>query len=314
MDKEVFAQPETGRGLQANFVAVKLNADEAPATARLYGVTSLPADVILTPRGQLVAQLQSPPTSAQYINQLNQLAAGFNRMHQTEHQANMPPSAIPAAQQAYAPASGAQPPMPSMATQMPATPMPGMASSTPGMTPSAPPSPQWPQMAAAPQQPLDMSHGSGAPMGAAPMGPGSMIGPSAAPQAPAGAAASQVAAAMPPGSPPLGLDGYCPVQLVQHRRWTQGDPRWGAIHQGHTYLFAGPEEQKIFLANPNAYGPVLAGSDPVRALDDRQNIEGRREHGVYYENRVYLFADEASRERFSQNPKRYAAEVVQAMR
>jgi YHS domain-containing protein len=33
---------------------------------------------------------------------------------------------------------------------------------------------------------------------------------------------------------------------------------------------------------------------------------------VYSDNRVYLFANEASRQRFEQNPRRYAAETLQA--
>ena len=119
---------------------------------------------------------------------------------------------------------------------------------------------------------------------------------------------------LPPGSPPLGLEGYCPVNLLEHRAWKKGDTRWGAVHNSRTYLFAGPEQQKRFLASPNAYSPVLAGDDPVRALDEQQQVTGKREYGVYFQNRVYLFADPSSRDRFSQNPTRYAAEVVQAMR
>jgi YHS domain-containing protein len=59
---------------------------------------------------------------------------------------------------------------------------------------------------------------------------------------------------------------------------------------------------------------VISGNDPVLAMDGGQAVSGRREHGVFYENRIYLFADEASLQRFYQNPNRYAAEVVQAMR
>lgn len=119
---------------------------------------------------------------------------------------------------------------------------------------------------------------------------------------------------LPPGSPPLALDGYCTVQLKEHKRWVTGDRRWGAIHRGRTYLFTGPEEQKKFLESPDAFAPVISGNDPVVALDQGQAVPGKREHGVFYENRVYLFADESSLQRFYQNPNRYAAEVIQAMR
>jgi YHS domain-containing protein len=112
--------------------------------------------------------------------------------------------------------------------------------------------------------------------------------------------------------PPLALDGYCPVTLAEQQRWQLGDRRWGAIHRGRTYLFAGPEQQRKFLANPDRYSPAISGQDVVMALDYGQEVEGKRAMGVEYQNRIYLFSSDASRQAFSQNPKRYAAEVLQA--
>jgi protein disulfide-isomerase len=117
---------------------------------------------------------------------------------------------------------------------------------------------------------------------------------------------------IPPGSPPLGLDGYCPVTLVERQQWTMGAAAYGVIHRGRTYLFLGPNEVKKFLTNPDLYSPVHSGYDPVLALDNQTLVPGRREYGVYSDNRVYLFADEASRRKFEQNPQRYAAEALQA--
>ncbi len=80
---------------------VKLNADEAPGTARLYGVSSLPSDVIITPSGQLVSQIQSPPTATQYVQQMNQAAAGHRSLAQkpappkTQNEAPQDSSAAP---------------------------------------------------------------------------------------------------------------------------------------------------------------------------------------------------------------------------
>ena len=79
---------------------------------------------------------------------------------------------------------------------------------------------------------------------------------------------------LPPGAPPLGLDGCCPVTLVEQKRWAKGDTQWGAIHRGRTYLFASSEAQRRFLANPDAYSPVIEGNDPVLALDNRQLVPG----------------------------------------
>jgi YHS domain-containing protein len=111
---------------------------------------------------------------------------------------------------------------------------------------------------------------------------------------------------------PLALDGYCPVSLVEQQRWQVGDRRYGAIHRGRTYLFAGPEQQRKFLANPDRYSPAISGEDVVMALDHGQEVDGKRALGVEFQNRIYLFSSDASRQAFSQNPKRYAAEVLQA--
>jgi YHS domain-containing protein len=120
--------------------------------------------------------------------------------------------------------------------------------------------------------------------------------------------------ATPNGSafPPLALNGYCPVTLLEQQRWQLGDRRWGVIHRGRTYLFAGPEQQRKFLANPDRYSPAISGQDVVMALDYGQAVEGKRAMGLEYQNRIYLFSSDASRQAFIQNPKRYAAEVLQA--
>jgi len=108
------------------------------------------------------------------------------------------------------------------------------------------------------------------------------------------------------------LDGYCPVSLQEQqilhpsqRRWTKGDERWGARHEGRVYLFAGPDEQRKFLADPIRYAPVLQGFDPVLVLDRQQKVFGQRQHGVYYEGHTYLFSSEATLSHFSSNPQKY---------
>ncbi|QGJ69266.1 Hypothetical protein PBC10988_9360 [Planctomycetales bacterium 10988] len=112
--------------------------------------------------------------------------------------------------------------------------------------------------------------------------------------------------------PQFGLDGYCPVQLVERRQWTPGDARWGAIHRGQTFLFAGPEEQQRFLARPELYAPVLQGSDPVVALEEGRWVTGNRQFGLIFEGQVFLFSSEDTLNRFSENPDRFTIEALQA--
>lgn len=115
-----------------------------------------------------------------------------------------------------------------------------------------------------------------------------------------------------PSPPPVGLEGFCPVTLAEQKRWQVGDRRWGVVHRGRTYLFAGPIEQQKFLSNPDRYSPAVSGQDVVMALDYGQSVDGTRALGTEYQNRIYLFSSQASQNAFWKNPERYAAQVLQA--
>jgi protein disulfide-isomerase len=118
---------------------------------------------------------------------------------------------------------------------------------------------------------------------------------------------------LPPGAPPLGFDGYCPVSMRNSWKWTAGNPQFGIVHLGRTYWFAGPEEQKQFWTDPARYAPALSGMDPVLAIDHKQQVPGKREHSIDYDGLFYMFASEATLQQFTASPQRYAAGVRQAM-
>jgi YHS domain-containing protein len=107
--------------------------------------------------------------------------------------------------------------------------------------------------------------------------------------------------------PRVGLDGYCPVELVTHELWEPGDPRWSVVHQGRTYLLSGLNPYRLFRGNPERYAPVHAGADPVLALDENCRVPGRTDACVTYKGRLYMFSSQASLARFQEDPKRYAA-------
>jgi len=113
----------------------------------------------------------------------------------------------------------------------------------------------------------------------------------------------------PHGSMPLGLEGYCAVSLAEKGQWVEGRAQWGARHRGRTYLFAGPEQQQAFLANPDRYAPALSGDDPVLACDTGKQIAGQRRYGVTYQARTYLFSSPETRTAFAANPQRYTTRI-----
>ncbi len=104
------------------------------------------------------------------------------------------------------------------------------------------------------------------------------------------------------GGAPPGLDGFCPVSLVEDRAWRSGNPQWLASHEGRIYFLASPEHQEAFRRDPRRYAPTMAGFDVVRFREQGALVPGKREHGISFRGRYYLFADEASLQRFCQAP------------
>lgn len=435
MEQDVFSRSDVAAALEPNYVAVRLNADHFPATARQFGVTSLPTDVMVTSDGQLIDRVNGAVQANAYINKLSQVASSNLAPPQQQYAQDRPmPSHEQLGPSGYAGPAGAGPAphggsvsgrmapngaqsgnyeadLPGPTRQPAYSPAPNQQRTTPSAygasgpgpvsepsyAPSGPryaddsthtpggsadysnsaPSNYPPQMAGpsgpngAPpngtgfgrsggepaaahwgsphgEQPTTHSDGSG--YGEQRYGASTPAGrpaengyggqPTTPPTSPYGNqpaeyaseygthgpeyggpsnAADQFApgsSAGPPAanSPPLGLDGYCPVRLAESQQWVLGDRRWGAIHEGCTYLFAGPAEQQRFLANPDRYGPVMSGDDVVLAIDDGRSVPGCREHGVFYGGRVYLFSSEESLEKFSRVPNRYASAVQQSKR
>jgi len=177
------------------------------------------------------------------------------------------------------------------------------------------PSPAWPT---APQEPpLSLISGSGSALVssrpvAAQSPPLALQQSTIGMQTQAGAGASD-GRQLPPGAPPLGFDGFCPVSMRNHWKWVPGDSRWGIVHRGRTYWFATQAEQQQFWADPDRYSPALSGMDPVLALDHQQQVPGKREHSIDYDGLFYMFSSEATLAQFTANPERYAASVRQAM-
>ena len=116
-----------------------------------------------------------------------------------------------------------------------------------------------------------------------------------------------------PSNPPLALDGYCSVTLAEKEQWVKGDPRYGVIHRGKTYLFSGADEAKRFFGNPDRFAPVLSGNDVVVAVEENRQVTGKREHGAWYDGKVYLFSSDTSLGKFGLEPARYAAAAAQTV-
>jgi len=256
-----------------------------------YGVSNLPTDVVLTPQGQVVNIALGKTDATRYIARLNQLAASVRQ----------PNAGVPVSLPAEVPGRNINPPtinpplaampttpaLPSPAAPQPVVPAPAYGQSLglngPANGPNAPAN-SLPPQAVPPAMPPVMPPAVGQPSNAPP----------------------NYAAPLPSLNPPLALDGYSPVSLVEKHQWILGDKRFGAYHQGRTYLFTGPEEQSRFLAHYDLYAPVASGLDVVLAADEHKSVPGMRAHGVFFADRVFLFANEDTLQKFNLNRYYYA--------
>lgn len=346
LEARVFNQPNVAGAVHSHYIPVKLNTNDFPATAERFGIVRIPTDVVITPQGQVINRLTSPATPMAYIQHMTTIAtehqtklardfatapaddgtsksvnpaysnlgvaADNNSFTAPAADAGMTttPYAQPGA--ATPPAAG-KPEQPAVAaTQPPAGNPVATNPNSVAVNPVAVTNPyaDQPVTPIQPEQPVT-------PAAVAPATPTAQIA-SVQPVTPPAAAPQ-----LPQNSPPLGFFGYCPVSMKEDMEaakkenrncsWQKGDVRWGCYHRDRTYLFASAEKRDRFLADPDSYTPALSGADPVLAIDSNQDVPGRREYGIEYHGKFYMFSSEDNLRKFFNQPQRYADGVRQAM-
>ena len=330
MEAEVLSQPGVAAAINADYVAVKVVADYFPTTAKRYSVTHLPTTVVTTPQGQWLDSKEGYVAANEYVVRLGHVALDAKRRSQAVV-AQMPNGPTPPAMnQPMANRLVANGPM----MNQPIANQP-MANQPMVNQPIANQPPPMGQPPFGPTATANVPPGAAVPAGVSPPyggSPNPIAPPTMAQQPPpafqqqpplAGPQNQQQSAFAGPqnnpappavaGNPPVGLEGCCPVSLVEKQRWVAGDRRWGMYHRGRLYYFAGPEEQRRFFADPDRYAPMISGNDIVLATQG-QLITGKRQYGVFYRNHVYLFATEATRAAFRRESASYANQPLEALR
>ncbi len=310
LDQTVFSQPQIGDFLEQHFVPVKLNADLSPALAGQYQIDRVPSDVVITPQGNVVAKLSCPLQADAYAGQLNNVAS-----HYAQFMAKPSAPAQPPVQTAYGGLQVGQynaQPAPSATPQTSPTTVTPAAAYTSNPFVGAPRTPPQATVQAAPAPAAPQPYGNPYSPAVAPATHVAQQTVAAQPPTPQSQTAT-TAPQLPPGSPALAFDGYCPVTLKLARKWVVGNPQFGAVHRGRTFLFTSDAERQQFLANPDAYSPVFSGMDPVLMLDQNQMVEGSRKYGYEYRGAFYLFHSQETMAHFANDPARYSTQVRQAM-
>lgn len=339
LDREVYPRPDISLAIASNYIPVKIDGQRFPEIVRHYGVQSFPTDIILDPTGRVLHRGNTPPDAGKYLQILNDLAASQAPPSQAPpNQANPwnpnpagqpnPYYAGPGNQGGPPPAPAAQPWQPNNGYGVPAGAPPTAYYPPQPQPPYAPgPAPSQTEYAPSFANPYVSERPGVSPVreaSMAPTGPATPADPvsfSRSSPAFSGAGgmqqdawnANQPLTSQPAAPPALGLDGFCPVTLAQKETWERGDPRWGAIHRGRTYLFTSASHQQQFYADPDRYSPVLSGYDTTRFVEYGEPVEGKRRHGMWFRGKMYLFAEEGSLERFQRSPEYYAQKSHEIM-
>lgn len=295
-EAEILTRPEIVNILSEGYVLVKINSDLYPDLIRTHRIALLPSDLLLTADGREIDRMVGVSSPGDLAARLLNASANARRA--------APPASVSAPVHPVSTAS------PSPESQNKETPQ---AQETTVERPILPPASQ-PEVLDDPPQKGQVATN---PL-RQPETP--IAAPAAPPVAPQPQGMVTVTTStgrkvqIPAGSPPLGLDGFCPVQLAESRRWVPGDPRFGVIHRGRTYLFAGLAEQKRFLDEEKAdtFAPMLGGLDVVVAVEQKQEVSGDLRYGGTYGNRTYLFASESNLLKFVRNPDYYVKAMYAA--
>jgi protein disulfide-isomerase len=317
LEHNVFPNPAVSRAVAENYVPVKLDAARERQLAQHYGVRQFPTDVILDSEGRVIYHTVSPQDPTQYTRLLRGVAN--DHLPAPRVASNLPSERA----NPYGP-NGRQETTQPNRTWTP---------SPPAEVNSRPDGGFYSNSYRPPQLSPTPGHQAGGEARTMPYE--SRYARQYSPQTPAPHARPYTAAAQPPnglansrpsaepngGTPPAAgtepapqaLDGFCPVSLADQEMWVKGDPKWGAVHRGRTYLFASAEHQRRFLANPDHYSPVLSGYDPVLFIEQGTLQPGHRSHGMWFRGKTYLFADEASLQRFTESADYFAQKTHEIM-
>lgn len=107
---------------------------------------------------------------------------------------------------------------------------------------------------------------------------------------------------------PLALNGYCPVCVLEMKKWVKGDPQFSVVQDGQVYLFPGEEQKQMFLKNSNRYTNVdLAAGGKCTAcrVEMKQEVPGKSDFAAFHKGMRYWFPSEDQMKMFAANPEKY---------
>ena len=120
-----------------------------------------------------------------------------------------------------------------------------------------------------------------------------------------GSSSRQTTSVMSSAVPTIGLEGYCPVCIIEMNKWVKGDAQFKTAYDGKTYFFPGDKQLQMFLADPAKYTPAAGGDCVVCLANMKKRAPGNIRHSAMLLKRLYLFPNEELKQEFVANPKKY---------
>jgi len=323
IEKEVFPDSEIIQNINQNFIPVKIDTEKDQATTKKFGVTGIPADIFVSPNGEVISQRVGKVNAQQYLGEIRKICGLYRPNFM---------SPVASAQQ-QSQLLVASPPRPPEQLERYGNTL--SYENTRGSAPSD-------SLSAQRNEPI-MGLGVGMPLGTATVvnrpvsqptfstGETSPIGePSISRQTfpesmsaesmPTSTAQSALPVSLPtsslsfPQEKHLLFDGYCPVTLTEELRWVKGNPQFSTEFENGIFYFVSQEAQQRFLTSPHTFAPIASGTDVVEWTLYKKKVVGSRKYGAWYHGNIYLFVDKANYEQFQANPHYFAGQVNQLSR
>jgi YHS domain-containing protein len=93
-------------------------------------------------------------------------------------------------------------------------------------------------------------------------------------------------------------DGLCPVAQLDREKQAAGDPRYGVLYQGRLYLCASKEDRRKFLRDPERYaavGVAEKGYCPHCLAESGERVRGNPRYSLTQDGRRFWFPDSSHR-------------------
>lgn len=101
--------------------------------------------------------------------------------------------------------------------------------------------------------------------------------------------------------PRIGLDGYCPVCVIDAGKWEKGQAHIQSTYDGQTYYFPNDAIKQKFDASPAKYVPALGGDCTVCYAKLGKRVPGSIRHAAIHNRRLFLFPSDAEKQAFVKN-------------